>query len=93
VTRTLPPYIELRRERITESWFLLCRACGIKETYDKFWPASYAAHAHADLHEARGGPRSMYFGWGARLGAVSGLAAMERLSSRLDLVGFEVETE
>jgi hypothetical protein len=50
--RTLPLYIEFRRDRITSSWHLVCRACGIKESYRSFWPASHAAHAHADLHEA-----------------------------------------
>ena len=50
MTRLLPAWIELRRERITSSWLLVCRACGIKETYAKFWPASYAAHEHADMH-------------------------------------------
>ena len=52
MTRTLPAYIELRRDRITSSWRLICRACGIKETYAQFWPASRAAHDHADMHAA-----------------------------------------
>ena len=50
--RILPVWIELRRDRLTSSWLLICRACGIKERYDKFWPASYAAHEHADMHAA-----------------------------------------
>jgi hypothetical protein len=54
--RTLPKYIEFRRDRITSSWHLVCRACGIKESYANFWPASNAAWAHADLHEAEEDP-------------------------------------
>ena len=50
--RTLPKYIEFRRDTMAGAWFLVCRACGIKESYRSFWPASYAAHAHADMHEA-----------------------------------------
>jgi len=46
----LPEWIELRRDRITGSWMLLCRACGIRESYAKFWPASRAAQDHADVH-------------------------------------------
>jgi hypothetical protein len=49
--KILPRYIELRRDSF-QSWLLVCRACGIKESYRSFWPASYAAHAHGDMHEA-----------------------------------------
>jgi hypothetical protein len=56
VTRVLPRYIELRRDRVASSWFLVCRACGIKEHHANFWPASRAAHDHADFHEAEEDP-------------------------------------
>jgi hypothetical protein len=50
--RLLPKYIEIRRDRITGSWSMICRACGVKEAFGNFWPASRAAHDHADFHEA-----------------------------------------
>jgi len=50
--RRLPAYIELRRDRIPGSWFLLCRACGVKEHYQEFWGASRAAWDHTDMHDA-----------------------------------------
>ena len=56
MTRTLPRYIELRRDRITGSWRMVCRACGVKEESGNFWPASRAAHNHADFHEAEEDP-------------------------------------
>jgi hypothetical protein len=46
----LPAWIEVRRDLITESWFMRCRACGIRDRYDKFWSASRAAYDHADFH-------------------------------------------
>ena len=49
--RELPSFIELRRDRITESWLLICHACGIKETYNKFLTASRAAYEHADAED------------------------------------------
>ena len=49
--KTLPSYIEIRHDSF-KGWLLICRACSIREPYAKFWPASYAAHAHADVHEA-----------------------------------------
>ena len=49
--KILPRYIELRRDSF-QHWLLICRACGIKESYRSFWPASYAAHAHGEMHEA-----------------------------------------
>ena len=52
MARRLPEWIELRRDRITGTWFLVCLACGIKERYVKFWPASRAAWDHADMELA-----------------------------------------
>jgi hypothetical protein len=49
--KILPRYIELRHDSF-QGWLLICRACSIRESYARFWPASYAAHAHADMHEA-----------------------------------------
>lgn len=56
--RKLPEWIEFRRDRITGSWRWTCRACGIIETFNKFWPASAAAHEHAEMHlaEEEGAP-------------------------------------
>jgi hypothetical protein len=49
--KLLPRYIELRRDSV-KGWLLVCRACSIRESYSSFWPASRAAHEHADMHEA-----------------------------------------
>ena len=49
MARTLPGFIEFRRDRASGSWFWVCKACGIKEHYASFWLASEAAHGHADV--------------------------------------------
>jgi hypothetical protein len=50
MARTLPDWIEVRRDQVSQSWSLLCRACGIREHYHDFWIASRAASGHADSH-------------------------------------------
>lgn len=50
MARTLPAWIEVRRDRVSQSWILLCRACGVKESYHDFWIVSRAAFDHADMH-------------------------------------------
>ena len=49
MTKTLPSFIELRRNGTAGAWFVVCKACGVKEGYDSFWLASEAAHGHADV--------------------------------------------
>jgi hypothetical protein len=47
--KTLPEFIDLRRDMMARDWIFICRACGIKERYNKFWAASQAAHGHAEI--------------------------------------------
>jgi hypothetical protein len=47
--KTLPEFIELRRDMMARDWIFICRACGIKERYHQFWNASRAAHGHAEI--------------------------------------------
>jgi hypothetical protein len=60
MVKLLPAFIELRRKPGGGAWFMICKVCGIRQEYPDFWPASGAAHDHADeefreLSERRAG--------------------------------------
>ena len=52
MVRTLPTWIELRRNGTSGAWFMICKVCGVKEGYDGLWPASRAAWDHVDMELA-----------------------------------------
>ena len=56
MTKSLPAYIEFRRDRMTRTWRWVCRACGVTCDLTGFWDASRGAFDHADMHAAEEDP-------------------------------------
>lgn len=50
MVRTLPEWIELRRDYVSQMWVMSCKACGLRERWHDFWLMSQAAHDHAEMH-------------------------------------------
>ena len=50
MVKTLPEFVDLRRDTMAQMWMMTCRVCGLRERWHNFWNASRAAHDHADMH-------------------------------------------
>ena len=50
MVKTLPAWMELRRDQTSQRWVMTCRACGLREYWHNFWLMSRAADDHVDMH-------------------------------------------